>query len=296
MSDLPHLTVVYITARKDPKLEWFTTALKAQGFHGKLVVVDFWADGNDPNRVPPKPTVWQGKHRLTKNDYFAAANARNTGLCLAPDGWIAYIDDLSWIGPRWLEAIQDGMRDNYIVCGAYKKVHKLEIVENVPTYEEFQQGIDSRWHQGRDDGPVPLNGNQMYGCSLAGPIEAFLSINGWDEDADLTGMGGEDYICGMMLEKHGWKFRYDRRMLSLESEEHHHSDCHMKRVILKKAGAADASHAILNLVKKQRATAPNYFGPQGIRSLRQRCLNGSPFPIAQIPQHSWYDGTPLSEL
>lgn len=126
------LTIAYMTNRREPRVDWFFASLArelstaAAGELGNLrcVVVDFWADesgrraafaalapaGVELVHVPPKPTVWQGPHRLTGRDYFAAASARNTALCLAPDGWIAYVDDLSVLMPGWLAACRD-LRD-----------------------------------------------------------------------------------------------------------------------------------------------------------------------------------------
>lgn len=133
----------------------------------------------------------------------------------------------------------------------------------------------------------------MFGCSVAMPVDAILAINGFDEDCCL--LGGEDYIAGLMLEKAGYRFIYDPRMMTLESEEAHHDGSGMPRFDKGKS-PNDKSHAILNMVLGGRHVAPNYFGEGGLRALRQRILNGESFPICQVPQHDWYDGQPLSEL
>jgi hypothetical protein len=319
------LTIAYLTNRKNPRLRWFFDSLHREtggNYTGiRVVVVDYWfhdrcnvwpeahdvaawADriikaGGDYFHGSPKPSVWQGPHRLTTRDYFAASNARNTALCLAPDGFIAYVDDLSVLMPGWLTAVRDAMAGNYVVLGAYKKQKQL-VVENgeVQSFEEFPAGVDSRWGRGRDDGPVVAAGSWLFGCSVAGPVEAWLRINGWDEDNDS--MGGEDYACGIMLERAGYQIRYDRRMLTYESEEAHHEERPFLRVIKKHRGAnaacPDASHWMLQAVMRDRHRAPNYFGPEGIRGVRAQVLAGEPFPITQIPQHHWPDGQPLSEM
>ncbi len=138
----------------------------------------------------------------------------------------------------------------------------------------------------------------MYGCSVGMPIEAILDVNGFPEMADTCGLGSEDYLCGMLLEQRGWKIMFDAKMQTLESEERHHWQKPMKRVIEKKAGdAQDASWAILNpVVAGSIKRFDNFFGEEGIAGLRQRVLRGEPFPIMRVPEHSFYSGIPLSEL
>lgn len=309
------LTVAYMTSRKEPMFHWFADSFnrecKGNYENIKIVVVDFHAD--EPGRrdwlakqahcdithVTPKPTVWQGKHRLTSVDYFAAANARNTAVCLAPDGYICFVDDLSVLIPGWLECVLKAMNGGYIICGAYKKVLALVVEKGeVVYYREHKAGLDSRYAMGLADRPVPLPGGAVYGCSLAMPVEAILDVNGFPEDADCCGMGSEDYLCGLLLEQRGWKIMYDIRMQTLESEERHHWQKPMKRVIEKKEGdSQDASWALLNPVVGGRMLKfKNYFGEEGIVGLRQRVLNGEPFPIMAVPEHSWYSGIPLKDL
>lgn len=310
--------------RKDPKIQWFLESLDREtgGDYSriKIVIVDFWA--TDPEGMktygrmgwaqdtrpifhkPVKPCVWQGPHRLTKQDWFAASNARTTALCHAPDGWIVYCDDLAVLMPGWLNAVREAMAGNYIVLGAYKKVKNL-VVENgaVRSCWEFPQGLDSRWPAGSDSGPVPATGGMMYGCSVAMPVEALLTINGWPEDL-CDGLGSEDYCCGLALENAGYTFKYDRRMLTLESEEDHHTgpvfrkeDWHFEngKPVPGGNGGDDKSHAALNIAKQSKYF-PNSFGEGGIRALRQRILAGEPFPIPQSPQHDWFTKIPLGDL
>ena len=309
------LTIAYFTSRKECMFHWFSDSLnrevKGNYENIKVVVVDFHAD--EPGRkdwlakqahcdithVTPKPCVWQGKHRLTTQDYFSAAGARNTAVCLAPDGTIAFVDDLSVLLPGWYDCVIKSMHDGYIVCGAYKKVLALVVEKGeVVYYREHKAGIDTRYAMGLADRPVPLPGGAVYGCSLAMPVQAILDVNGFPETADCCGMGSEDYLCGLLLEQRGWKIMYDIRMQTLESEERHHWQKPMKRVIEKKEGdSQDASWALLNpVVAGKMKRFENYFGDEGISGLRQRVLAGEPFPIIQHPTHSWYSGIPLSEL
>lgn len=300
---LPHLTIAYMTSRREPMIGWFIDSLRREvggDYHGiTLLVVDFHqvrAIYDLCQRVPPKPTVWQGPHRLTSVDYFAAANARNTALCHAPDGWIAFVDDLSVLMPGWLAAVRRAMLRGYLVFGAYKKVKSLVVEDGVPvTYEQTPDGVDSRWPLGSDDDAIPLTSGGTYGCSMAMPVQALLDINGFDERCDCVGMGSEDDMVGIMLLKQGYELRYDRRMLTLESEERHHWEPPLKRVIETGYGDKDASWAMLNAVRGGDGRAPNeHFGAGGLAALRLRILAGESFPSPVGPVTNWYSGKPVS--
>lgn len=317
-----HLTIAYLTSRKQPMIEWFFDSLHREtegNYDGiKIVVVDFWANDRGTDfaskathfvpglvHVTPKPSVWQGKHRLTKADYFAAANARNTALCHAPDGWIAFVDDLSVLMPGWLASVREAMAGNYIVCGAYRKVNKLAVSNGfVLGFEDNPSGHDGRWWKGSNTTAVDCSQwpEWSYGASLCAPVESFLTIGGWPEICDSN--GGEDSCTGFMLANNRWRpatgFFYDRRMLTYESEELH---AQLPRFLREDPckGDPDAkprddmSHAMLRVLKN-RTAHPGFFGDEGIRGLRQRILSGEPFPIVGIPEHRWFDHAKLSDL
>lgn len=298
------LTIVYQTFRRDCKIQWFLDSLRreVQGdWSGiRVVVVDYYKESrevwyckcDDFVHVAPKPCVWQGPHRLTREDYFAASNARNTGLCYAPDGWIAYADDLSILMPGWLTRVREAMEGNYIALGAYKKVKEM-VVEHgeLKSCVEVESGIDSRWEHGSDDKAVTAAGSWMFGCSVAMPVEALLAVNGWPEDL-CDGMGSEDYCTGIAMENNGYSFRYDRRMLTLESEEHHHIEKPLKRSDYGKS-PHDKSHKALQIAMEAKSFTQS-FG--SIRELRQSILNGGSFPIPTEPSTEWFTGTPLKDL
>jgi hypothetical protein len=321
------LSVGYLTSRREPQWKWFLDSFnrecKGNYENIQLLVCDFWSQAiphenwteadvakrrdeffklchtDHVKLFPPKPTPWAGPHRLTKNDYFHAAACRNTIVCYAQDGYVAFIDDLSVLIPGWLDCVLKAMNGGYIICGAYKKVLALVVEKGeVVYYREHKAGLDSRYAMGLADRPVPLPGGAMYGCSLAMPVDAILDVNGWNEDADCCGVGSEDYLCGLLLEQRGWKIMYDIRMQTLESEERHHWQKPMKRVIEKKEGdSQDASWALLNpVVGGKMLKFKNYFGEEGIAGLRQRVLAGEPFPIMTIPEHSFYSGIALKDL
>lgn len=308
------LNIAYVTARRKPRIVWWLYSLYLQWDKKtplKLIVVDYHHDthmeyevfakpftdlGVKFIHVNPAPTVWQGSHRLTQRDYWAAANQRNTAICYADDGYIAFCDDLSVLMPGWLNAVLEAQRDGYIACGAYKKVRELRVENGVPEgYVEFQSGIDHRIALVSGNDPVPCTGGWFYGYS-ASPVESLLSINGFDSDA-CDSIGGEDYVAGWMLEHAGYKLKYCKRMLALESEEAHGEEPSMLRLD-KGVSPNDASHAILKMVESgQRRRAPNQmFGEGGIRALRELVRSGKPFPIPSGPTHHFFDNQPLSEM
>lgn len=302
------LTVAYMTNRRNPCFQWFRDSLRREMGDdlqkAQVVVVDYHAkedgrgseinfDGVDFVHTEPMGNVWQGPHRLTKRDYFAAANARNTAIIHAAGEFIVFVDDLSVLMPGWYAGVKRAIIGGYIVGGAYKKIRHLKVEDGVMVGgEEWAGGIDSRWKVGADV-PVRINGGALFGCSMGGPIAAFEKVNGFDSDSDSV--GGEDYLCGLMLERNGYQVFYDRSMLTYEWEEGHFFDPPFVRLDKGKS-PNDKSHAILNMVNRGRHRAPNYFGEGGIAEVRRRVLAGEEQPIIRIPDRDWFDGQPLSEL
>jgi len=328
------LNISWLTSRKAPCFEWFISSLlrqlKGDFTDIQIIVVDYWlqeiphhnwtTDDATKRRtawqamIPsglqcvltnPKPTPWQGPHRLTKNDYFAAANTRNTAICFAKDGHLAYVDDLSVLCSEWLQAVREACGANRITAGAFKK-HKNLVVENgeAKSFDVYEPGMDSRWSHGRDYA-IPCPPTWLFGCSLVAPVERFLEVNGWAEICDSGGLGLEDCSMGIAWANHGHQLWYDRRMLTYESEERHFQQPSMRRIDKKKDGTVTipgygthpdekGHHLVRVLSKAKRFT--NYFEPGGIERLRQRILSGEPFPVILEPRHDWHDSQPLEQL
>lgn len=307
MSDL---TIAYITSRREPHIEWFWDSLVKQVDASDiiyLIIVDRFA--REPvwsgfslavpyplraRRVPPKPNVWSGEHRLTSEDYFSASNARNTAAALCRTSWIAYVDDLSILQSGWLQSVREAMAGNYIALGAYQKVKKL-VVDNglALEYESFPAGFDTRKDNSQGD-VTPCAGSWMYGCSVAMPLEVLLKINGWPESL-CDGMGSEDYCTGIVLQNAGYIFRYDRRMMTLESEEDHHLEPPMKRSDFG-VSPRDKSHAALEIAMQSKHFDNDFGDGMTLRQLRDKVLAGEPFPVRTNPRHEWFTGKLLSEL
>src|SRR5512138_129803 len=112
-----NLTIGLITSRTRPMLKWFFDSLRPQikpEDNIRVIVVDLFAD--DPKRrtavansagsipfthVEPKPNYYQGKHRLTKDQWWAASSARNTVFALCRTDWVACCDDRCVLLPNW---------------------------------------------------------------------------------------------------------------------------------------------------------------------------------------------------
>jgi hypothetical protein len=302
------LTIAYITARKDSKFdEWFLPSLSRQIGRDediKIIKIDRYASDHwntypqDPRLSVsfnlPKPNVWSGQHKLTSIDWFSVASSRNSALCLCKTSHIAYVDDLSVLQPGWLNAVMEAAeKDDTITCGAYQKVRNLKVENGIAvSYDEWPGGIDNRM-QISNQTVAPCTGQWLYGCSLVAPVEALLSVDGWPESI-CDGLGFEDCGLGLVLQNAGYKFIFDKRMMTLESDEHHFMEEPMKR---SDHGVSpnDKSHAALNIFLQSK-TFDNGFGEGGIRALRERILAGEPFPIQKNPCHEWFTGKHLSEL
>lgn len=305
---MPNLTLVYLTNRRQPRIDWFIASLARECTVNpeipkpNIIVVDhFCEEMNESNGVvwtPPKPCVWSGKHRLTQADWFAAGSARNTGIAFCSTAWIAFVDDLSVLMPGWLSAaLEATAHPGVITCGAYRKVRQLQVSEagEVTGHEPFPAGVDNRQRhvdQELKGGiAVPCSGNWLYGCSVVAPVEAFLQVNGWCEDW-AGGIGFEDCLTGIVLENAGCKFRYDTRLMTWESEEDHHVEKPFRKTD-KGVSPQDKSHAALDRVRHLKRFDNS---GQDLRALRAAMQSGAPFPIPADPVVDWFDQQPIKDM
>jgi hypothetical protein len=245
-------SIAYFTSRRDPHFEWFMDALASQSTdltETQVILVDFWLAPGHPHvkpegrmermaaivdgrcsflHIPPKPTAWQGAHRQTSRDWFAASNARNTALIVADGHTFVGVDDLSVPLPGWFDQIRHSAAHGYLAMGAYKKVRNLRVHKgNVVSYHDDGNGNDSRWGTGSDGGIVPAPGAHLYGCNFSMPLEAALKVDGFDPCSDR--LGAEDYDLGMRIERSGIRCFYNRNMATLECADGHDAEPSFRR-------------------------------------------------------------------
>jgi hypothetical protein len=231
-------TIVYITCRDDCRIEWFLDSIQQQNkekqYIFQLVIVDSILDtpmederrvsikgliGNrfDYIHVSPKPTQWQGPHKITSRDYFCAANTRNTGACYAKYDYICFIDDLGIPVPTWLDQVYHGYQTQRIYCGAYTKATHMVVTDGkLVSFNTTPGDIDSRLAYYNTD-IAKCYPSHMFGSSFCMPIEVFLTVNGINEDCDSC--GGEDYEFGIRLDRHGHNLYYNKLMFIYESND-----------------------------------------------------------------------------
>ena len=303
------LTVAYLTNRQEPLIEWFFQSLALQvgaEVPPHVIVVDFYAEQEGRRQkfdemaskyllhiqhVEPKPNVWSGRFRLPADNWFSAANSRNTALCLCKTDWLAYVDDLSILMPGWLNCVKDAMRVGYVALGSYRKAFGM-VVENGLLKSFDRESVDTRLKQVTQD-VTPCDGGWLYGCSLAGPVEDFLKVGGWPQDL-CDGLGSEDCVMGKAMRNAGVDLRYDRRMITVESEEGHGQPGGFKKADKGPAGTeSDKSHRALRTGEK----TTYFYNVCDIPKLRRDILSGGSFPVTDIgPNFDWFDGQPISEF
>lgn len=296
------LTIVYITARKEPRIEWFIQSLERQADIEKveIIVVDLYFP-NSPHpscglpstlrHVAPKPNVWQGEYRLTKENWWAISNARNTGVCLCKTEWIAFCDDRCVLAPTWMQSVRKAMMEGYAVSGSYEKRTGMAVDDGIIANPGTLIGVDHRNPKGHMTEPEQTFGDGYYGCTSACPLEWCLEMNGWDENCDSLGL--EDVVFGNRLVANGRITKFDPRMKIIEDRSPEacqnmplrtDKDRHLE--------PRDKSHILLERFGGG-GRSQNRFD---IRAVRDSVLAGNPFPIPTEPSTDWFDGEPLSEM
>ncbi len=299
------LTIAYITSRKEPHVEWFLDSLVPQltervtviivdgcktsttGLDGAMMTETRSFVSPNPNieikHVEPKPTIWQGVHRITPEDWWAKSNALNTAIALCQTEWIAFMDDRSVLLPGWLDVIKQAMDGPYAVCGAYQKRVNMEVVNGVITNQGTLIGSDSR-----RDLPHPQLSKDWYGGHGALPLEWCLAVNGFSEDY-CDSLGLEDAMFGHTLYYSGFEQRYDSRMKIVEDRTQGQIDGALRRSDWGES-PNDASHAIVAAFQGQRTSMNSY----NLRSLRESVLAGNPFPPPTASHTHWYSGEDIA--
>lgn len=289
-------TIAYVTGRAKPKLEWLIDDLGRQAQPGdelELVFVDFYGRGvqafatlpREPWLVnvieaSPKPTIWQGPHRVAMRDYWAMSNARNTALVHCETDYVAFLDDRCRLDTGWLAAVRRGERERKsVLVGPYDKREASGI------------SVDHRSHQARIGAvkPYDVGGRWLFGGNFALPLAWALDVNGFEEGCDSV--GGEDYIFGQMLENLGRRIEFDASMHVLQDRV---GIDHPFPRWDKGISPDDKSHAMNRRFGKRTRTE---FTPD-LSALRELVRAGGTFPIPDPngDHRDWYDGQPIKEM
>lgn len=320
------VSIVQVTHRREPAFAWLADSLAAQLERGDDVEVIFVDGLHAPERsaqlarivagrfpfrhVPPKPTPWNGPHRLTTRDYWAVSSARNTGIVYATNPYVVFVDDITVLGEGWWQQVRAAAGNGIVVAGAYRKAHEMVVREGRLVSSRLERvGIDCRWERGDDRESVPIGGGEFFGNGIGVPRELLLELNGFDELCDPV--GGEDYHLGLRIEWSGARIHYCRSMLVTESEElasqpslvlRHDKTAepatYMRRLrefgVRQRSteGPFDGGHLILDILFGTRSlrTMGNYYS---LRSLTEFDLPGT---IARFPRAHWFDHQPLSQM
>ena len=281
------ITIGFITARDEPQLHWLIGGLAEQAKKSdefELIVVDALgrpaaAIGYVPIRAitkivetRPKPTIWQGPHRITEHDFFANANARNTALALCTTDYICFVDDRCRIDRKWLDEVRRGEKKREsVLCGPCDK------------HEDSGHVLDHR-RQISPRGKKGCSGGWCFGANHALPLEWALDVNGFEEGCDPVGL--EDCTFGHMLENAGRRIDFVAEM-SLQQDRKGFSHPFGFPRHDKGQSPNDKSHA---LQKRFYGRTRTEFTPD-LRAMRQQISQGQPFPLPNINHRDWYDDT-----
>lgn len=300
------LSIGIITSRHRPEIKWLVESILNEWKDVvEIIVVDLFAlelnraDSIYPTRpdcvrwVEPKPNIWQGRHRLTHENWWSAGGPRNTFICLANGEWLMFLDDRGVLLPGWTAALKEAMDGNYVMAGAYEKRHGMSVENGVIVHGGIVDSNDSRekWiTSNKKQVPYQAGGEWLFGCCFALPLEWMLEINGVPEDY-CDSLSFEDVQTGLILENCGKAIKYDTRCKLVEDRTPGKCEPVMKRTD-KGVSPNDKSHAILREFKHSK-TSKNSFD---IRQMRADVQSGKPFPNPTQKPFDWYDGQPVQEF
>lgn len=303
MKDLRNLCIAFVTSRKHCEGDWFYDSLRVQigSMVPSFVVIDSNADfesqlllGVDGRlrlrKLPPKPNIWQGKHRVTSQDWWAVSNARNTAICVCPPetDYIVFLDDRSVLMSSWLRGVERAMREQYAVCGSYEKRTGMKVENGVIMHGGIITGRDQRQ---TNMGVLNVHG-QFWGGTMGCPLEWALNVNGFEEMVD--GLGAEDYLFGMMLRNNHYPTKFDPEIKIVQDRTPELLGEAMKKTD-KGVSPRDKSHAALE--RFGRARRAENFG-KDLRAVRERFLRGEEFEIPDptTEWRDWFDGQLIREM
>jgi len=236
------ISIIYATCRTNPKFEWFFDSLKVQCDYYKfdlktlveIVIVDYnyhYEENIDKLEkyysniinhtcdykiVAPKPTPWQGNHKVNSILFSSAANARNTGFIYSKNDYLWFVDDESVLEKDFIyHFLNVPYKQRLNVAFAYIKLLDIKVDNGniIHMSEPMNNGIDCRLKLYDNNKLHEIEGGNVFGY-FACNREAFIKVNGYDEIT--SGVGGEDYDLGIRLKNSGEKIYYYPKCLFYE--------------------------------------------------------------------------------
>jgi len=199
----------------------------------EVIVADDGSTQNIPELVKSFSSTLHLKYFWQPDKGFRAGKARNRGVSLSDkySETVIFLDSDIIVRPNWLETY-DRLHKIYpqcIICGRYDFLlpmqvsvedvaHRFdEVISNrlpilfIPKNELLGSDIrqtlfsrDRKLRNSKEERPVSGSGGALFGGNTLIPKEAFLKVEGFDEN--IVGHGGEDSELGMRLDEAGYKF------------------------------------------------------------------------------------------
>jgi hypothetical protein len=300
------MTIVYLTMRREPKIEWFFDSLfKETGFDKtavKVVVIDAYAAEEERRQhfktlcpfdnfihIEPKLNVWNGEGKKTNRECFACGNALNTALCVVDEGeFLVFVADLTILRPGWWARARAAESRGGVTCGHYSKIyHPLVVSGKLTRFLWVIEGEDTRAAI-NSEGVVRCHGGWLYGPCYAAPLETLLHINGADEATD--GMGYEDILMGQRLQNSGVNIYYDPKLSVFEWEEGHYPP--INQIFKRSDRKLESGEEINVYMHKWSQTALHSLGTPNLRAVRKQWQETQTWP-EPFEAFVWPDGKTL---
>lgn len=236
------ISIAYVTARREPMFRWFVESLILQYPDGKvtdeIIFVDAWIEYSTTRRAelaaivagrfdyvhtPPKPSIWRGKHRKTKRNFYDSSGSKNTAFVVMSTEHCVMMDDLSYLLHGWLEHHRQAAINGWIFSGQFCKGANLVFDgSRLKSWDVYHPDCRIQ-HQADTTKPMQSFGGWVFGSNTGAPLQAIIDTGGKDEF--LARAGGEDCDWGIRLENAGWKDRifYDSRCAYVEDELLHYT-------------------------------------------------------------------------
>lgn len=294
------LSIGYITSRDQPECHWFIDSVLPQKKlvdEIEIIIVSlhplenlehaYQHSGISVRVVEPKPCIWSGQYRITKENHWSKCNSINTFLCLAKHPMISMVDDRCVASSGFIQAIREIEPKRMILAGAYEKRKDMTVENGIIRNGGIVTATDARErHSGGN--AMTCGGEWLFGCVNAMPLEYALKINGWPEHR-CDGLSFEDVIAGLLLQNNGFRFYFDPRCKIIEDRTPEKTGVPMLRSSKERwpHDKEDKAHKVLEWVK----TAKQSDNPFSIVDMRSNIQRGGQFPVPEKREYlDWFDG------